>query len=234
MAQTDTNCWSPVLSNSSRSQNILRESWKRISLGNDDQHPALAWRLCKFGAIWTFCSTRGFPLSLPTGRSVISHLKFGTTYPSISGFALPYQPSNVISKRTYLNSIYTSLPPSSSFSDCLRLRFSTFADTVRLTNACIIISHVFWLNHSRGYLLIAYTEVLHWVLVAWCLDWYRSRRWRTSRRDDQTVDHNRPSSHSNKHRAHQYHHHPLTGRVPAEPRLTGLSSVLFLEQNLRG
>jgi len=87
----------------------------------------------------TFCSTRGFPLSLPRGRSVISHLKCGTTCPSILGFALPYQPSNVISKRTCLNRIYTSLPPSSSPSDCLRLRFSMFADIVRLTNACIII-----------------------------------------------------------------------------------------------
>jgi len=90
-------------------------------------------------AYCTFCSTRGFLLSLPRGRLVTSHLKFGTTYPSISGFALPYQPSNVTSKRTYLNSIYTSLPPSSSPSDCLRLRFSMLADTVRVTNVCIII-----------------------------------------------------------------------------------------------
>ena len=44
------------------------------------------------------------------GRLVTSHLKFGTTYPSISGFALPYQPSNVISKRTYLNSILHFTP----------------------------------------------------------------------------------------------------------------------------
>jgi len=47
--------------------------------------------------------------------------------------------SNVISKRTYLNSIYTSLPPSSSPSDCLRLRFSVFADIACFINACIII-----------------------------------------------------------------------------------------------
>jgi len=58
---------------------------------------------------------------------------------SILGFALPYQPSNVISKRTYLISIYTSLPPSSSPSECLCLRFSMFADIARFTNACIII-----------------------------------------------------------------------------------------------
>ena len=43
-------------------------------------------------------------------RLVTSHLKFGTTYPSISGFALPYQPSNVISKRTYLSSILHFTP----------------------------------------------------------------------------------------------------------------------------
>jgi len=49
-----------------------------------------------------------------------------------------HQPSNV-SKRSYSNSIYTSLPPSSSPSDCLCLRFSMFADIVHLTNACIII-----------------------------------------------------------------------------------------------
>jgi len=60
--------------------------------------------------ISTFCSTRGFLLSLPRGRLVTSHLKFGTTYPSISSFALPYQPSNVISKRTYLNSILHFIP----------------------------------------------------------------------------------------------------------------------------
>jgi len=36
-------------------------------------------------------------------------------------------------------SIYISLPPSSSPSDCFRLRFSMFADIVHLTNACIII-----------------------------------------------------------------------------------------------
>ena len=66
------------------------------------------WALCliKFALyvqlLSTFCSIRVFPLSLPRGRSVISHLKFGTTYPSILGFALPYRPSNVISKRTYL------------------------------------------------------------------------------------------------------------------------------------
>jgi len=90
--------------------------------------------------ISTFCSTRRFPLRSPRGHSVISHLKFGTTYPSILGFAQSYQPSNVISKRTYSNSIYTSLPASSSPSDCLRLRFSMFADIVHLTNACIIIT----------------------------------------------------------------------------------------------
>ena len=56
--------------------------------------------------ISTFCSTRGLPLSLPRGRSVISHLKFGTTYSSILGFAVPYQPSNVISKHIYLWSPY--------------------------------------------------------------------------------------------------------------------------------
>ena len=39
--------------------------------------------------ISTFCSTRGFQLSLPRGRLVTSLLKFGTTYPSISGLALP-------------------------------------------------------------------------------------------------------------------------------------------------
>ena len=38
--------------------------------------------------ISTFCITHGFLLSLPRGRSVISQLKFGTTYPSILGFAL--------------------------------------------------------------------------------------------------------------------------------------------------
>jgi len=54
---------------------------------------------------YTFYSTRGFLLSLSRGRLVTSHLKFGKTYPSMSGFALPYQPSNVISRRTYLNSI---------------------------------------------------------------------------------------------------------------------------------
>jgi len=60
--------------------------------------------------ISTFCSTHRFPLSLPRGHSVTSHLKFGTTYTSISGFALPYQPSYVISKRTYLNSILHFTP----------------------------------------------------------------------------------------------------------------------------
>jgi len=54
------------------------------------------------------------------GRSVIYLApKISKTYPSILGFAVPYQPSNVIS-------ICTSLPPSSSPSDCLRLRFSMF------------------------------------------------------------------------------------------------------------
>jgi len=101
--------------------------------------------------ISTFCSTRGFLLSLPRGRSVISHLKFGTTYPSILGFAIPYQPSNVISKRTYLNSIHTSLPPSSSPSDCLRLRFSMF---VRLTDACIIIIMIALWNRADHYIFI--------------------------------------------------------------------------------
>jgi len=52
------------------------------------------------------CNDKG----LPRGRLVTSHLKFGTKYPSISGFALPYQLSNVISKRTYLNSILHFTP----------------------------------------------------------------------------------------------------------------------------
>jgi len=51
-----------------------------------------------------------FLLSLPRGRLVTSLLKFGTTYPSISGFALPYQPSNVTSKCTYLSSILHFTP----------------------------------------------------------------------------------------------------------------------------
>jgi len=60
--------------------------------------------------ISTSCSTHGFLLSLPRCSLVTSHLNFGTKYPSISGFALPYQPSNVISKRTYLNSILHFTP----------------------------------------------------------------------------------------------------------------------------
>ena len=53
---------------------------------------------------------RAFLLSLPRGHLVTSLLKFGTTYPLISGFALPYQPSNVTSKRTYLSSILHFTP----------------------------------------------------------------------------------------------------------------------------
>ena len=87
--------------------------------------------------ISTFSSTRGFSLSVPRGRSVISHLKSGTTYPSILGFALPYQPSNIISKRNYLNSIYTSLPSSSP-----HLATACASDSVCLLTlrACIIMT----------------------------------------------------------------------------------------------
>ena len=40
--------------------------------------------------------TRAFLLSLPRGRLVTSLLKFGTTYPSISGFAVPYQVNSAL------------------------------------------------------------------------------------------------------------------------------------------
>jgi len=95
--------------------------------------------------ISTFCSTRGFPLSLPRRRSVTSHLKFGTiyAYPSTSGFALVY-PTNLqtSSQNVPIQIVFTlhsRHPRHLSHSDCLRLRFSMFADIVRLTNACIII-----------------------------------------------------------------------------------------------
>jgi len=138
-------------------QNVVKFQHIPVSL-------QLTWALCLITThlcvlyvqlISTFCSTRGFLLSLPRGRLVTSLLKCGTTYPSISGFALPYQPSNVISKRTYLSSILHFTPPSSSPSDCLRLRFSMFADTARVTNVCIIIktNRRQLLQHNLRYLI---------------------------------------------------------------------------------
>ena len=67
------------------------------------------------------------------------HLKFGTTYPSISALLYPTNLQASSENVPIYIAFYSSLPPSSSPSDCLRLIFSMFADTARVTNVRIII-----------------------------------------------------------------------------------------------
>ena len=114
--------WGIVMNVSLPSSHIAKRTEKFFAKTNNEYSPPASqptWALCLITIhlcvlyvqlISTVCSTRAFLLSLPRGRLVTSLLKFGSTYPSISGFPLPYQPSNVTSKRTYLSSILHFTP----------------------------------------------------------------------------------------------------------------------------